>query len=208
METHALLALFAAAAVNSVIPGPGMFLAGGRAAARGFAAGAGVTLGMLLATALVMAAVWAVMAGLLRLSEDGLAMARWAGIAVLTGLALAVLCAAPPALPGLPAGGAAETGQGPLGDVAGGLATGLASPVHLLFLCALVPQFLDVAQLRLADMALVTAGIVAVTAPPMLFVSAAAARTRRLGAAVPVWVGRASGVALLGFAGLAAFAPI
>lgn len=54
MDDVALLALFAAAAINAVIPGPGMLLAIGRSAAVGFGAGLRITVGMLLAALLLL----------------------------------------------------------------------------------------------------------------------------------------------------------
>ncbi len=206
------LSLFAAATLNALVPGPGMMLAVGRSAARGFGAGVQVSLGMALATLLVIGVVWAVMAGVLLVSEDGLVLLRGAGIAVLVLLALALLLGAPAeavAGPGLAAGrlaaGAASggaAGRG-LGDLAGGLAAGLASPVHLVFLLALLPQFVDLASAGPADLAAITAGILIITTLPMLGASALGAQTGRLGLGWARWVRRASGLALLGFAGLA-----
>ena len=208
MSVAALLALYAAAAVNAVVPGPGMMLAVGRSAARGFGAGAQVSLGMALATLLLMAVVWAMMAGAVVLSPDGITVLRAVGVAVLVGLALVMLFGAPAevvARPGLMAGrlAAGRLGAGHLGDVAGGLATGLSSPVHLVFLLALLPQFVDLAAAGPRDLFAVAAGVLVITTVPMLLASALGAHSGRLGLGWSRHVTRASGVALLGFAGLA-----
>lgn len=204
MDPHLLLALFAAAAVNSVIPGPGMVLAIARAASDGFAAGAKVSLGMVLATFLVMCTVWAVLAGLVHLSRDALLILRLVGIVVILGFAVSLLAPAPrrhvAPSPGMQRR-VLRVAQ--LGDVTGGVLTGLTSPVHLLFLLALVPQFVDLASATPALVVLITAGILAITAVPMLAVSLLAARSGRLGLRWAMGVRRMGGVLLLGFVGLA-----
>lgn len=206
MTAVSLLALLAATAVNSVIPGPGLMLALGRSAARGLGAGVQVSLGMALATLMLVAVVWAVMAGALSLSESGLAVLRVLGICVLFGLALTMLIGSgveAVAEPGLRAG---RLAQGWLGDFGGGLATGLTSPVHLIFLLALLPQFVDFAAASTSDLALVTLAILVITTIPMLAVSALGARSGRLGFGWARRVTRVSGVALLGLAAFSAAA--
>jgi threonine/homoserine/homoserine lactone efflux protein len=208
MDAHLLLALFAAAAVNSVIPGPGMVLAIARAASDGFAAGAKVSLGMLLATLLVMCTVWSVLAGLVHLSENALLILRLAGIGVILGFAVSLLAPAPrrqrAPSPGMRRR-VLRVAQ--MGDVTRGVLTGLTSPVHLLFLLALVPQFVDLATATPALLVLITAGILLITAAPMFAVSLIAARSGRLGLHWAMGVRRLGGVLLLGFVGLALAAP-
>lgn len=204
MDQHLLLALFAAAAVNSVIPGPGMVLAMARAASDGFAAGAKVSLGMALATLLVMCTVWAVLAGLLQLSETALLILRLAGIVVILGFAGALLAPGPRRqVAPLPGTRRRMLRVARVGDVSGGVLTGLTSPVHLLFMLALVPQFVDLTTATPALLALITAGILAITTVPMLAVSLLAARSGRLGLGWATGVRRMGGVLLLGFVGLA-----
>lgn len=177
-------------------------LALGRSASRGFGAGAQVSLGMALATLMLIAVVWAIMAGALSLTESGLAVLRVAGIGVLIVHALMLLVGprgAAVAEPGMRVGRLARPW---LGDLGGGLATGLTSPVHLFFLLALLPQFVDFAAASASDLALVTICILVLTAIPMLTVSALGARSGRLGFGWARRVMRVSGVALLGLAAL------
>lgn len=201
METHLLFALFAAAAVNSVIPGPGMVLAMARSITDGFAAGVRVSIGMVVATFLVMCTVWAVLAGLLHLSDTMLRLLRLAGILVIVGFAVSLLV---PERFRARGRRRARARRGPqMGDMAGGVMTGLTSPVHLLFLLALVPQFVDLTSTTPGMLVLITMGILLITAIPMLAVSLLAARTGRFGLGWAMGVRRIAGVLLLGFAGLA-----
>lgn len=204
MEPTLLLALFAAAAVNSVIPGPGMVLAVARAASDGFAAGAKVSLGMVLATLLVMCTVWSVLFGLVHLSDNAILVLRLAGIVVILGFAISLLAPAPHRQPApSPEMRRRVLRVTLMGDTTGGVLTGLTSPVHLLFLLALVPQFVDPTSAMPSLLSLITAGILLITAVPMLVVSLLAARGGRLGLRWTMGVRRMGGVLLLGFVGLA-----
>jgi threonine/homoserine/homoserine lactone efflux protein len=114
MDTFAFLSLLAAASLNAVVPGPGMMLALGRSAAHGMAAGIQVSLGMALATLIVIALVWAVMAGLLSLTDRGLTVLRVVGLGVIGVLALMLLVgpgAEAVAGPSLRAAGLARAGS-------------------------------------------------------------------------------------------------
>ncbi len=207
MDFQNWVLLLAATAVNSVVPGPGMLLVVGVSAARGFGAGVWVTLGMAIGTLALLGVVWAVMAGTMVLSESGLGLLRVAGVAVLLGLALLLLLFGTPvdrvAAPGLEAG---RFGRRWLGDVGGGLLTALTSPVHLVFMLALLPQFVPFQDVSQAEIALITAALVVMTTTPMLAASALGAGTERLGFGWARHVQRGSGVALLAFAGVAVVA--
>ena len=206
MDTVSLLALLVAASLNAVVPGPGMMLALGRSAAHGLGAGVQVSLGMALATLVLIAVVWAVMAGMLILTDSGLAMLRIAGIGVILLLSFMLLIGPgiePVAEPGLRAGRLTLRW---MGDLGGGLATGLTSPVHLIFLLALLPQFIDFTQVSASDLALVTVAILVITTIPMLAISALGARSGRSGFGWARRVMRVSGVALLGLAAFSAAA--
>ena len=197
MDGANLLALLAASAVNAVLPGPGIFFAIGRSARSGALAGLRVTVGMLIATLVLLVATFAVMRGLMLVSPEGVSAMRWFGASVLAVLA-ALLLLGRPARPGqVPR----SRGHG-LGDVAGGTVLGLTSPLHLVFLLAIVPQFVDLAAARWSDLAVVTLGIMAVTAVPMVAVSLLGAGALRLSPRGALWLTRAGGVAMLGFAGL------
>jgi threonine/homoserine/homoserine lactone efflux protein len=163
---------------------------------------------MALATLIVIALVWAVMAGLLSLTDRGLTVLRVVGLGVIGVLALMLLVgpgAEAVAGPGLRAAGLA---RGWLGDLGGGLATGLTSPVHVVFLLALLPQFVDFAAASITELACVTAAILVITTIPMLTVSALGARSGRLGFGWARRVTRLSGFALLGLAAFSAVALI
>jgi threonine/homoserine/homoserine lactone efflux protein len=206
MNPEQLILLVAAAAANSVVPGPGMLLAVGRSAACGFRAGVLVSLGMALATLVLILLVWAVMAGALLISNGGLAVLRIVGVGVLTLLALALLVGTPVSTVASPGLGAGRVARLWLGDVGGGFATGLTSPVHLIFLLALLPQFIDLARLSYFDLALISAVIVLITTIPMLAASALGAASDRFGFGWARYLQRCSGLALLAFAGVAAMA--
>lgn len=204
MTSETWFLLLAATAVNAVVPGPGMLLTVGLSAARGFAAGVRVTLGFLLGQLVTLGLAWSVMAGVMALSDQGLTMLRHAGVAVLLGLALLLLFGTPidrVAAPGLAAG---RAGRRWLGDLGGGLLTALTSPVHLVFMLALLPQFVPLATVSRPELALVTAALMAVTTVPMLAAAGLGAGTGRLGFGWARHVQRGSAVALMGFAAMAA----
>ena len=199
MDGTSYLALLAASFVNAALPGPAIFFAIGRSARSGAAAGLRATVGMLIATLIVLAATLAVLRGLLLISPEGMSALRLFGASVLGVLAALLILGRP-----------ARSGQAPrgrahgLGDVAGGLVMGLTSPLHLVFLLAIVPQFVDVAAAGWIDLAAVGLGIVGVTAVPMVVVSLLGAGALLLSPRGALWITRAGGVAMLGFAGVIA----
>lgn len=199
MDDIVLFALFAAAALNAVVPGPGMVLAVSRSAAAGSSAGLWITLGMLLATLILMFVTWAVLFGVFSLSVVLFDYLELAGLALLAAIAVLLLRAGPVPLTIAPPL-AQPSGRRALGDLAGGLATGLSSPVHLLFLLAMLPQFVDIGRIETADVVLVTLGILLITAVPMVGVSFLAAGAGRLLPRYHRWISRVGGLAILGFA--------
>jgi homoserine/homoserine lactone efflux protein len=199
MEDIVLLALFAAAALNAVVPGPGMILAISRSAAVGSSAGLWITLGMLLATLILMLVTWAVLFGVFSLSVVLFDYFEVAGLVLLAVIAVLLLRAGPVPLTTAPSFAQPSVQRG-LGDLAGGLATGLSSPVHLLFLLAILPQFVDIGRIEAADVVLVTLGILSITAVPMIGVSLLAAGAGRLVPRCHHWISRVGGLAILGFA--------
>lgn len=203
MDSISLGALMAAAFVNAVLPGPAIFYTIARSAVAGVAAGLRATLGVLLATLLLQAAVFKVLHGLLLISPEGLSAMRMFGASVLAMLAALMLMGRPARPDRLPRSRA----QG-LGDVAGGLMIGLTSPLHLVFLLAILPQFVDVAAARWTDLVGVSLGIVAVTAVPMVAVSLLGAGALRLSPRGALWITRAGGLVMLGFAGALAAAVV
>lgn len=201
MDGASYLALMAAAFVNAALPGPGIFFAIGRSAHSGTMAGLRATLGMLIATLTLLVATFAVLRGLLLISPEGMSAMRLFGASVLGVLAALLMLGRP-----MRAGQMPRRRTHGLGDVAGGLAMGLTSPLHLVFLLAIVPQFVDVAAAGWLDLAAVCLGIVGVTAVPMVAVSLLGAGALLLSPRGALWITRAGGLAMLGFAGLAAVA--
>ena len=197
MDSANVVGLLAASSVNAVLPGPGIFFAIGRSARSGAAAGLRATAGFLIATLILLAATFAALRGLMLITPEGMSRLRWFGASVLAVLA-ALLILGRPARPGqLP-----RSRKKGLGDVAGGLMLGLTSPLHLVFLLAIVPQFVDVSAARGSDLAVVGLGIVAVTAVPLVAVSLLGAGALRLAPRGAMWLTRAGGVVMLGFAGI------
>ncbi len=196
MDAYTFLLLLTASAINMALPGPGIILTFTRSSCRGFAAGARVSSGLLLASFILAAAALLIVAGLMEISPNALAAMRLVGVAVILWIALQLVLA-PAAAPSRP------TVQPRASDFLAGFALGVTSPFNLVFLLALVPQFVDLASATPALVMLVTAGILAITAVPMFAVSLLAARSGRLGLRWAMGVRRMGGVLLLGFVGLA-----
>lgn len=133
MKADILLALFVASFVNAALPGPCMIATMGRTLRGGWRAGALVSLGVLAADTLLVAAAIAALLGVLSLSPAALTAMKWAGIAALLGLAVQCLRAPKPRA----AGGASGRGC-----VLTGVTVGLSSPYNLVFYLALMPQIL------------------------------------------------------------------
>jgi homoserine/homoserine lactone efflux protein len=201
MDTLALFALFAAAAANSAVPGPCIVLALSRSAVEGIAAGLRVTLGIALADLTLLAVAWAAIFGAITLSASFFAALKTAGIFAIALIALAMLR-------GTPQAAGASHPRLRLGHVATGLGLGLASPLNLVFMLALLPQFLDIDRATTQNAALVTAVVLLGGALPLAAASALGARALRHAPGGGRLIGRAGGIALLGFAGLAALNPV
>jgi homoserine/homoserine lactone efflux protein len=200
METIALFALFAAAAANSAVPGPCIVLTLSRSAVEGLGAGLRVTFGIALADLTLLAVAWAASFGAMTLSEPFFGALKSAGIVAIGLIALAMLRDTRQAR-------ATDRRRRTLGDVAGGLGLGLASPLNLIFMLALLPQFLDIGRATVQTAALVTATVLIGGAMPLAAASALGARALRLPSDRSRSISRAGGATLLGFAGLAALHP-
>jgi homoserine/homoserine lactone efflux protein len=201
MDALALFALFAAAAANSAVPGPCIVLTLSRSAVEGIAAGLRVTLGIALADLTLLAVAWAAIFGAITLSDSVFTALKAAGIAAIALIALAMLRDTAPSS-GVPPSGRT------FGHVAAGLGLGLASPLNLVFMLALLPQFLDIGRATAQSAALVTAVVLLGGALPLAAASALGASALRRVAGGGRWITRAGAVTLLGFAVLAALHPI
>ena len=198
MDPVVALGLVAAAAASSAAPGPCILLASCRSATDGLQSGLRVTLGIAASKILLLACSWGVILGMVRFGESAQNAFRLGGIALLMGLALTMLYARP-----VPLMGALALGKWRLGDGALGLAVGLSSPLNLIFILALLPQFVPLGQL---DPGMVGAASAAVLLGGMLPLLAACVFSARLLASRPETMRhltRLCGGAILCFAGLA-----
>ena len=201
MELAILMPLFLVALINASVPGPVLLLVIARAARRGVGAGLAASLGATLAVALILSLVWIVLLGAVQLAPQVFAWLKLAGIVLLVWLGIRMLRDAsvphPPRAP-----------RRHLGDVGAGLALGLSSPFNLVFLLALLPQFVDPAALSVAQALSTSALILLGTAIPKLLATMIVTLHASRAPFASTWLGRAGGLALLGFAGIAAATPV
>jgi threonine/homoserine/homoserine lactone efflux protein len=198
MDPVLALGLAGAAAASSAAPGPCILLACCRSATDGLLSGLRVTLGIAASKILLLACSWGVILGMVGVGEAAQNAFRLGGIALLAGVAVTMLAAQP-----VPLTGALAVGKWRLGDGALGLAVGLSSPLNLLFILALLPQFVDLAQLELgmavlASAAVLLGGILPLLAACMFSAQLLAARPEIMRHAL-----RLCGGAILGFAAFA-----
>jgi threonine/homoserine/homoserine lactone efflux protein len=198
MDAMMMLALAGAAAANSAAPGPAILIAASRAATDGLTAGLRFTFGIAVADVLLIAASWAMIAGAMSLSDVALEALRLGGLALLTGLGVAMLAGPAGAAGGLPSLGRLRAGDGVLG-----LALGLSSPMNLLFMFALLPQFVDAERLDATSVALASGVVLIGGLGPFLAACILSARVLRTGPRMARRITRGCGAALLGLAGLA-----
>jgi threonine/homoserine/homoserine lactone efflux protein len=201
MMEFTLLALFVAAAINAAIPGPCILYVFGRSAASGPAAGLRVTVGIALADCLLVLAAWAVVLGALTLTAHGLEAMRIMGVVVLAALAITLILARPDIDTARPA-----QRSWTLGDAGAGAALALSSPLNLLFMLALLPQVIG-PNVTFQSMVLASGVVVLGGLLPSLAACTLGARAVLLGPSATCWIQHAGGVAMLGFAGIAALTP-
>ena len=198
MDWLAMGGLVGAAAVNSAAPGPCILVTVTRAAAHGIRSGLRVTMGILLSIVLLLTVAWSMILGISSVPGEALQILRSGGLLLLVGLALLMLRAEPLAPRVEPV-----QGRHRFGDGAMGLAAGLSSPFNLLFIFALLPQFVDLAQLDAAAITLATTAVLIGSALPYLGACAFASALLQPSLRQARIVTRGCGIALLGFAALA-----
>jgi len=176
-----------------------------RAAGSGFAAGLCVILGALLGKLALLALAWTLITGTLSLSTDLLAALKTAGVATLCLLALALL--SKPARPNLSNALPCPSRAGLIGDIAGGFAANATSPVNLVVLVVLVPQVVDPRATTPAELSVVVASLLAITAAPLIVVAALAARNIGRVPCDSIGLARVGAAALIIFAAIAALTP-
>ena len=159
MEPVAWIALFAAASVNAAMPGPCMALTVSRSARGGLRSGLAVSLGVVLACLVLLLIAIGVMAGMVMISPQAYSLMRLAGCAVLLAMAAAMIF-------GGGAGrvpGPRQSDRGAAGCIAGGAIVGLSSPYNLIFLLALLPQYIPADSLTVPAAAGIAAAVLAGT---------------------------------------------
>jgi threonine/homoserine/homoserine lactone efflux protein len=199
MDAIMILGLVGAAAASAATPGPCILMTSSRTATDGLPSGLRVVLGISAAKLILLVCSWAMILGIMTLSDGAVESLRLGGLALLVALALTMLTA--PAR--LVAGPIIGTRR--LGDTMLGLVLGMSSPVSLLFVFALLPQFVDVQRLDATSVALASGAVLLGGALPFLAACIVATRAFR-GRPRIDWINRACGATLLGFAGLAAVA--
>lgn len=194
-------ALYGAAFINAALPGPGVALAASRTARSGVASGLRVSIGLLVGLMATMLCALAAMFGVLSLSPRLFEITRWTGIAVLVGLGVVAL------LPTRRPTGAPDGRRQTLGDFGAGLLVGVTNPNLLVFLLALLPQFVrsgpdDPVGVGLAVVAFLAGGVAGQIGAVVF-----GAASRRMAGGHARWLDFASSGALLGFAALAVTTP-
>lgn len=200
----ALLAmgLAGAAAVNSAAPGPSLLVVSSQAATEDLGSGLRVTLGIAPYDAILLLVAAAMILGALTLSDTAAETLHLGGPAVPVALALAML-AARPAPVATPVAGGKALGRLRPGDGALSPALGLSSPLNLLFMFALLPQFVDLGQPGPACPVLASAAVLFGGALPFVAACLLASRLRLRRPETARRFMRTCGTALLGVAGLA-----
>jgi threonine/homoserine/homoserine lactone efflux protein len=199
METPLLLGLFAAAALNAAIPGPGLLLVVARTARSGLRAGIDTAIGELVAVSMLLAVVIAVMLGALHLGDAAFTALQFCGICLLVFLGLHMLRAKPAA------GGSAAV-PSRKGDLLAGFAVAAMSPFNLLFFLALLPQFVGRSDLAGQSLSLVVGLVLLGSAIPLAAAAVLSAGQTRMAPGGAVWMVRASGATFLGLAVLSVVA--
>ena len=201
MDPAMFTVLFSVTAINAALPGPCTNLTASRTAVAGQAAGMRITLGVLLANLVLVTITLTAMHGALTVSEQAFSAMKWAGIAVLFAMAVRML------LSRSADDGPATCAQHGMSEVGAGLMVGLSSPYYLVFLLALLPQFIP-AQMGIATVMTVVAIVLSGAAVGQLGSVIVGLCSRGVLGGRARWLDRAAGVCLIGFAGTAAAAPI
>jgi len=198
MDSSVLFALFVAAFVNAVLPGPCVILTFGRTVRAGVPAGLVVTAGILAADLVLVATAVGVTFGLVALAPAAFPAMKWLGIVCLVALALRSVRAATVPV---------ETTR-PTHDGAGGFVVGLSSPYNLLFYGAVLPQALPVMEVDVGAALLTVAVTLTAIALAQLGVVALAAGCRGMVGGRGRWIDCATAGALLMIAAASASVPM
>lgn len=202
MLMSAAVSLFLLTFVHAVIPGPAIIFVSGIAARFSFLAAGSVILGILAATGVLLALAMGMTQGMLSLGQEAFEFARWAGVIVLAVLAWMLW-------PRQQADQAEVTQkEGVVGHFVTGAALAISQPLNLIFMLAIVPQFIGTTGLD-------SATIVQLSGAVMLGMGLAMCLGAAFGSALRSWVGQMQGLfskitsmALVVFAGLFAAANV
>ena len=200
MDTMTDTALYLATFANAAMPGPCAILAASRTVRGGVRSGLMASAGVVAGIAALTGLAFGVMAGAVSMSDQALVVMKWAGAAALLLLAMRSLRATPSETP--------RERPPSKNDFGAGAVVALFSPFVLVFLVALLPQFVspDAPGFTPALLAAVVfiVGAAVAQAGAVLF----GACSVGLGGSGFFWVERASAILLLGFAGAAVMAPV
>lgn len=198
MDGFMIFSLLGASAIAGAAPGPCILLVASCGAIGGRWSGLRVTFGVVLSSVVLIAVAWGMILGALSVSNMMIDWMRLGGLVVLLVLGVILLRA--------PVEAGARRGGPPFGDVTSGFGLGLSNPLQLLFMFALLPQFVDISNMAASHVASATLAVLFGIAAPMVVVAIGTdvlLRPFRMRAHLMT---RGCGAALLGFAGLAAFA--
>ena len=202
MDTIAIGTLYVATFINAAMPGPCAVLAASRTARHGIRSGLLVSVGVVVSDVVFTGLALAAMLGALTLSATVLVAMKWAGVLALLLFATRTLRPAP-AL-----SGSSHSTISTSSDLCTGSIAVLSSPFTLVFLLALLPQFMS-ANGSIFGPALIAAGVfVAGAATAQLAAVLFGACALQLGSTRGRWVEHAGAVLLLGFAGAAVITPV
>lgn len=197
MDTIMVFGLAGVAAASAAAPGPCILLVASRAANRGLSSGLRVVLGISAGKSILLACSWAMILGTLTLPDAALEAMRLGGLVLLVALSLAMLNTKSAPQVAAPIGGRQR-----LGDTLLGLVLSLSSPLSLLFIFAILPQFVDIQRLDAAGVAVASGAILTGGVLPFLATCFFAARAFESVPHLAAPINRACGVGLLGFVGL------
>ncbi len=205
MSIETILVLFAAGFVIKATPGPGVFATVGRALFQGFGPTLVFIAGIMTGDLLYLAFAFTGLAVIAHQFGDFFLVVRLIGGGYLIYLGVR-LWLAPPAV--------VETISAPSGNRAGnrgkaflsGLLLTFGNPKVILFYLGLLPTFVDLARLSIADMGLLTAMFPSVLGGTLAAYAYAAARARRLFRSKPAMkrLNRGAGTVLIGSGGAVA----
>ena len=204
MGIFGILMLAAASFTNAILPGPCILLTVSRASSCGLRSALMVSWGVVLANLALVSVAVLTMVGLLFVSQEALGMLRWLGLAVLLLLGLKLLSSKP----------APESSEmqrsTPWRDAGAGFLVGVSSPYNLVFMLALLPQFVPASGISSEVGFVMAAAVLGGALLAQLCASGAGLAAAKLLALTTSrgLFDRVGGLTMVGFAGLFAISPV